>query len=325
MNKPLISIIIPVYNVEKYILQCISSVLAQDYSNIEIIVVDDGSTDDSVQKLKTFNDTRLKIYSRENSGVSASRNFGIKKATGKYIYFLDSDDWIESSLIGSCVPLMESTNHDLLYFNYFIDTFSVNEELIKTETSQLHQFVDVDPSVLQVAGYTWNKFYRKSFLELHGLYFDEELSLYEDIDFNLKCFSKTDKILFLPSTLYHYNSRLVNSLVKSYNPQNTAYFNAVQKTISNFVTEKKYSLEQQKLLLSSYIMTSLRHQLNTIVKYSNLPFLARSKAIVSMFEQINNITILENYMPANAKEKLIKQLVLNKMAFILNIVLTFKK
>lgn len=107
MNKPVVSILIPCFNSERYIREAVESCLNQDYENIEIIVVNDGSTDQSIQKLKTFNDQRLKILHQKNQGASAARNKAYSNAKGKYIQFLDSDDLLSKTKVSSQVEILE--------------------------------------------------------------------------------------------------------------------------------------------------------------------------------------------------------------------------
>jgi glycosyltransferase involved in cell wall biosynthesis len=105
MDKPLVSIIIPVYNTEKYLAQCIESAINQTYQNLEIIIIDDGSTDNSLKIAKTFNDNRINIFSQNNKGASAARNLGILKSNGEFLQFLDADDFISLNKIESQIEL----------------------------------------------------------------------------------------------------------------------------------------------------------------------------------------------------------------------------
>ena len=120
--KPLISIIIPVYNVEKYINCCIDSIVNQTYRNIEVIIVDDGSTDDSLKicNLYSQQDKRVKTFHKENSGLSDARNFGFKQSTGEYILFIDSDDfWIDNHQLDTLINTINNRyhNYDFIGFN----------------------------------------------------------------------------------------------------------------------------------------------------------------------------------------------------------------
>lgn len=120
MQKRLISVIIPVYNVEKYLNRCVNSVLEQSYDNIEIILVDDGSTDSSCGKCDDYKKYGVKVIHQDNQGLSAARNAGMKIAAGEYIMFLDSDDWIERDLLRQVVLKLEEDDSDICFFDWNI-------------------------------------------------------------------------------------------------------------------------------------------------------------------------------------------------------------
>lgn len=117
--EPLVTVVVPVYNVEQYLDECIQSILNQKYQNLEILLIDDGSTDSSYEICKKYSqiDDRIKLIKKENSGLGATRNVGIDNAHGKYIYFLDSDDFIESNLFSIIIPYMEGNSLELCYFS----------------------------------------------------------------------------------------------------------------------------------------------------------------------------------------------------------------
>ncbi len=120
MQSGLVSVIIPVYNVEKYLDRCINSVLRQSYNNIEIILVDDGSTDSSGKRCDDYKKYGAKVIHQDNLGLSAARNTGMKNAMGKYIMFLDSDDWIEETLLEQAVIKIEDDDSDICFFDWNI-------------------------------------------------------------------------------------------------------------------------------------------------------------------------------------------------------------
>ena len=119
-DEDLISIIVPVYNVEKYLEQCLESLLNQTYKNIEIIVVNDGSTDQSLDILKkySFKDNRIKLYSQKNQGISAARNTALEHINGKYVMFVDSDDWIEINTCEIALHEMKKNDSDIVMWAY---------------------------------------------------------------------------------------------------------------------------------------------------------------------------------------------------------------
>lgn len=137
----LVSVVIPVYNVEKYLDECISSVINQTYRNLEIIIVDDGSTDNSPDIYLKYaqDDQRIKIIKKKHLGLGASRNIGIANAKGKYIYFLDSDDYIKENMFSSIIPYMEENKLDICFFSADVriddDSLEWNKEMyIKKKT-----------------------------------------------------------------------------------------------------------------------------------------------------------------------------------------------
>lgn len=177
-----VSIIIPVYGVEKYISQCLESVINQSYENIEIIVVNDGTKDNSMKIVEEYLlDERIKIINKENGGLASARNRGIEEATGEYIYFLDSDDWIEVNTIEVLVE--ESNNLDIIYSNFwYFDEKNQkkrkNKEKIKSNMSMTGEYLLGYSTEIMV----WNKIYKKSFLEEKQLRFLEGI-IHEDEEF----------------------------------------------------------------------------------------------------------------------------------------------
>ena len=115
--KYLVSIIVPMYNSEKYIVRCIDSLLEQSYENIEIIVVDDGSSDNSVEIIKKYNDNRINIYQKRNEGVSATRNLGIEKSNGDFLLFVDSDDYVSKDIVKVMLDKVNNKNSMILCNN----------------------------------------------------------------------------------------------------------------------------------------------------------------------------------------------------------------
>ena len=119
--EELVSIILPIYNAEKYLERCLESIITQTYANIEIILINDGSTDNSINIIKEYaiKDSRIIIIDKENEGVSVARNIGILKARGKYICFVDADDYIEKSMIEKMKCCIDKENVDLVRINYY--------------------------------------------------------------------------------------------------------------------------------------------------------------------------------------------------------------
>jgi len=130
---PKVSIILPVYNVEKYIAKSIQSVLNQTYQDFELLVIIDGSPDNSKQIAESFKDDRITIYEKPNGGLSDARNYGLERAKGEFVYFMDSDDWIEPNLLKDTVCVFEKNEIDFVVFGYFLDNEDLKGNLISTD------------------------------------------------------------------------------------------------------------------------------------------------------------------------------------------------
>lgn len=218
-QKPKVSIIIPAYNTEKYIFKCLLSLVCQSLKDIEIIVVNDGSTDNTPAIINEFidNDARIKIVSQENKKQGAARNTGLQVAQGEYIAFVDSDDWLDLNYIENLYSTAKKHDADIVTTNLYkhkkvYNKFNVkyNKEIIATTTKDKiklcedrnHRFF-----------YVINKLYKKEFLDKIGIKFSEN-KYFEDVIFSAKTIFYANKIVSCPSTRYHYNentSSTVNS------------------------------------------------------------------------------------------------------------------
>lgn len=157
----LVSIIVPVYNVENYIFKCLSSIINQSYKNLEILIVDDGSEDNSINIAKELIDGRCVILKKENGGLSSARNYGLKRATGSYIMFVDSDDWLEKNAIELLLTNIKKNNADIVQGEaiYFYENHKKIDELAYglIENDKLIEYF----RQTQIKTYVWNKLYKK--------------------------------------------------------------------------------------------------------------------------------------------------------------------
>src|SRR5690625_1068206 len=186
MNEPLVSIIIPMYNAAKTITRCVQSVQAQTHKQLEIIVIDDGSIDhggDLVEELAK-NDQRIQLKAKKNSGPSMARNDGICLAKGKYIQFVDADDWIEATMVATLLTFMTTTN-DLVICGYQKEQRTIRPTIIGqyTRLAWLHYIGMIYEQLLLAS--PCNKMYRHSIIKTAEIYFSPNWSLGEDLLFNL--------------------------------------------------------------------------------------------------------------------------------------------
>lgn len=209
-SKPMISVIIPIYNTENYLHKCIESLLTQTFKDFELILIDDGSKDNSISICREFAaiDNRIRIFSKANGGVSSARNFGIDQALGKYITFVDSDDWVEDDFLMSLLPENHGVDDSTYIISGILSEYNGQLEVIQELKSDIYNrynfsslFMDAN---LFRYGYTVAKVYKRDVLMHSNLRFNENTSYTEDLLFMLNYISYVDKIKLVPSYLYHY-------------------------------------------------------------------------------------------------------------------------
>nr|MCR5457865.1 glycosyltransferase [Clostridiales bacterium] len=210
MTQPLVSVIIPVYNVEKYLRECMDSVLNQTLKDIEVICVDDGSTDGSLEILRAYEskDSRVKVYTQNNKFAGVARNNGFSHATGKYCIFLDSDDRFEKNLLQKTYKKAEKDQADIVAFNFDrFDEFGKVEKRIGVHTELLPKnkavfsYKDCPEYIMSVVNPTpWTKLYRTSFIAENNLKY-EEISTTNDITFASVSVAVAKRISYLKDYL----------------------------------------------------------------------------------------------------------------------------
>jgi glycosyltransferase involved in cell wall biosynthesis len=223
---PLVSIIVPVYNVEKYISNCIDSILKQTLDDFELILIIDGSKDQSAEICENYirNDERIKIFYQENKGVSAARNQGINIARGEFIYFCDADDELSPSLLKANYEVARRNDANLVVFGFnnvlekeiISSVAPTSSKFLKTNM----EFIDYFPKLHQsYLTYTvWNKLYDRSFLISNKMYFEKGARIGEDAIFNYNLFRDIERVYVNSGTYYNYTIHRKDSALNSYNP-----------------------------------------------------------------------------------------------------------
>lgn len=207
MKSDLISVIVPIYNVEDYIENGVNSIINQTYDNLEIILVDDGSKDKSSKIIDELSklDNRIKVIHKKNGGVSSARNVGLSVASGRYIIFIDGDDYIEYDYIEYFYNLISKDNYDMAFnskcFNLTNKNRNNNENYKVFNSEILIEDIYIGNIGCGVA--VWNKIYKKEFLEKNSIKFDEDIWYGEGMLFNINCLIKTQKVIVGENILYH--------------------------------------------------------------------------------------------------------------------------
>ncbi len=211
MEQPLVSIVIPVYNAAPDLARCIESVRKQTYHNIEVFLVNDGSTDASSPICHMYEriDPRVHVIDRENSGVSAARNAGISAAQGKYLQFVDSDDYLAPNATASLIECSEHAGADLVIAHYYrVDGEDVTKHgfLRRRDVMDQREFARelmCEPASFYY-GVLWNKLYRTALIKDNGILCREELDWSEDFLFNLEYIRYAHRFCAIDTPIYYY-------------------------------------------------------------------------------------------------------------------------
>lgn len=223
------SIVIPVYNTAKYISKCLDSIMIQDYDNYEVVIINDGSTDESLVEVQKYVDKikNIKILSQENSGVSSARNIGIKEAVGKYILFIDSDDYIEKTYINTINRVMENQKYVAVFNDLIRDTpqgftFTHVSNSFFTDEISIEKGIEYCIDDSKYGGAPHNRVFERKILIENNIFFNTDIDYGEDLLFNVEYLlsfienkdSRMIKLISEPT--YHYLQR-EGSAVSSFN------------------------------------------------------------------------------------------------------------
>lgn len=244
-----VSIIIPVYNAAKTINRCVSSLINQSYSYIEIILIDDGSKDNSLLLCNelSMKDKRVKVIHQDNLGVSAARNKGIQEATGKWVMFVDSDDWIEQNTVQCMVELVQN-DEDILGVYSFVNEYTDTSIAMKIEDgnytvgeliSRFERIRNIEAILCSVC----NKIYYRSSIVKNNIRFESGIKFGEDFIFNSRVMKFTKKIIATSFGLYHYDCTSPNSGVKTLYRQYDTYIYSMDDALCSLLKSLKIDQE----------------------------------------------------------------------------------
>lgn len=258
-----VSIIVPIYNAQKYIKECLESILKQTYQDFEVILVDDGSRDASAKICDQYAemDRRITVYHRENAGVSATRNYGLAHAKGKYILFVDADDTIEDDMLEGCIRLAENNDAELVIcsFRYYMtdeDNRLLENSLGKDVCVTNHELFDQWFSLLaekEILNPPWNKLIRKDLLDRNQIWFCEEYSICEDMIFSLQVLDVSKKIVLTGNMYYNYYLKSSGTLVFKFHEN---YYEALTKFyehVYRYCSKYENNFTQLKLIKTMYV------------------------------------------------------------------------
>ena len=312
-----VSIIIPVYNCEKYIKECIDSILSQTFKDFEIIIINDGSTDYTNQILNEYNNhNNIIIINQENHGVSYSRNIGLDNANGEYICFIDGDDYIEKDFL---LSLINQSNKEQQFDWVLSGIYDFhNNNILKNLRYEEKEWNmnNIDDCInfysLKLLTAPFPKLFKRSIIQNHNLKFNTNISLAEDREFNYKYAQYVNHVKTISYIGYYYRVSNPNSLSKKYNPYKLKYdcihWNILKETFeykqfNNELIHRKLANElfhsindDIKLLANSYnIITSIKILLKN-TKFINRAYLKRHITLINSSHCIKALIIFMPYV-----------------------------
>lgn len=246
--EDVVSIIVPVYNISTYIRQCIDSVINQTYQDWELILIDDGSLDDCSTICDDYaaKDIRIKVIHQENAGSSAARNTGIKASSGKWIMFLDGDDWIESNTLENCIEAARQFNADFIKFGLY---YQYDESFKRIKLHPFYEEKDLflkDLIARKISLSIWAGLYRRSLFDNLTPIFPEGLNFGEDYSVITRLLYYSEKFYVLNKALYNYRIR-ANGYVKSAKWNNAQQLIGCEEIVYDFFIGKNNGLYNKAL------------------------------------------------------------------------------
>ena len=284
-NDTLVSVVIPAYNAEEYIAGCLEATVSQTYSNIEILLVDNGSEDSTGQICKEYadRDGRIRTFSVLKRSASAARNCGIDNSNGKYVVFFDSDDRPERDLIECYLKALEEWHNKevaLVACGMFYDNILYKNVLDKVNILETHSgFIEGENYLLKrnyAAVLAWlklfnfvtNKIYDNEVIKRHGIRFDEYVNIGEDLMFNLDYLNKCDGYIgMINKPMYHYIKRTEDSLSFTYHENDVEDTKTIYRRFLDWESQQKGVTEDNLLVIKSIYLTDWISRLSTMSDY----------------------------------------------------------
>lgn len=282
MKKIKVSIIVPIYNVEKYLDRCLESILNQTLKEIEIVAINDGSTDKSLEILQKYiNNFNIKLINKANGGLSSARNVGLENAKGEYIAFVDSDDFIHKEMYEELYTISQGSDVVFCGYNKFYSNKIEESDILKKlklfEENRKYLGIEMYKHELVTV---WNKIYRREFLEKNKFKFVEGI-IHEDDEFSLKVFSKAESVKFIKKNFYFYRLDNQSSITKNIDfiKKEKAYIevlktieklkNETDDTFANlrlFIKLQKYKILKKDEIDINLIIRKIKKELKKIKK-----------------------------------------------------------
>lgn len=322
-----VSIVVPVYNAEKTLVRCIESIVTQTYKEWELWLINDGSSDASGVICESYSecDVRVRVVHKKNEGVSVTRNIGIEKATGEYVMFIDSDDYLEQNALELMMGAIDRYDTDVVMCGFFyheeedgMETPNHIEDVFVGDNERFVSEIFREVFEKELLNPPWNKVIRKSVLENNKIGFAVSYSICEDMIFTIDVLRSCEKIVFLNSSLYHYiykkGDNLVNRFHDNYFEALSAYYNVVRayleknnafgecrEYINSFFVEKTIAFFKKIYSCDVYSRAK---------KYSELKRICKDETFRSA---------IDGYKARKPKKRVVKVCIKYKMIYLLHL------
>ena len=284
MKEPAISVIVPVYKAEKYIHRCVDSLLAQTFQNFEVLLVDDGSPDRSGEICDEYakKDLRVRVFHKENGGVSSARQCGMDNARGEYTIHADPDDWVEPEMLEELYKKAKEEDADMVICDYYVNYRRKQIYKQQKPVSLDHDAIMRQLLLQQLHGACWNKLVRRKLIEDFGILFPLDMTIWEDLYVNCCFLMHEVKVCYLGKALYHYDTIInENSLVKNVNSK-------LLRSQMNFVRYLDYNFS------TSLYINELNKIKYDVKKVAFASMLFSCKDFSDLYSEVNHLFLKGN-------------------------------
>lgn len=322
-----VSIIMPIYNVEKYVRKAVESVIMQTFKDFELIIVNDGSSDRSINIVERMAllDPRIKIIHQQNRGLSAARNTGLRAASGEYVCFVDSDDEVDNDFLKKTMMSIEMSFPDVLMYGIYLDKIGSREEILATRAikipetdykkNELKNFI-IDKTSLDLMGYVTNKLYKRSIIEKYKIEFNEDTYYLEDMEFNQKVFKMIETLKILENCFYHYKLRTRRSLITTYQTKHFEWQMSAIKSRKEVFENWGIDQNEIKSSLAYLQLLAIRSSCSLLFKHThNLTFVDKSLILKSMLHDPLTMSRVKHFTPSTMVDRILKEVVKGEWAY----------
>ncbi|MPM65691.1 Undecaprenyl-phosphate 4-deoxy-4-formamido-L-arabinose transferase [bioreactor metagenome] len=306
----LVSIIVPVYNSEKYINRCMDSLINQTYKNIEIIAIDDGSKDNSLEILNQYatKDKRIKVFYQINQGPSVARNTGLDKSSGSYVMFVDIDDYIDLDMARLLITDIDEKKSTLVLCDnseVWLDKID-KRKILDDNNANVSKSKVIKLIASGRAGLVCGKLFSKNIIEKYNIRFDKNVKMCEDQIFFLNISIHCKKFIYVPKSLYYYDRRNENSITVKY--QKNAIDNQIYviNNIKEILNKSDLDNDEINLIINNRYMSAINYCISNEIldmKISNIK--SKISNIRYIIQNNKSKEDVENILPSNIRERII--------------------